>query len=97
MKKGYLIIVGIVVIIIVSITILFLNLRIKVTKPEALDIAYKHFNIEEKNIETERIENIFSEHYYKISISDSTKKYEIKIDSKTGEILESAIDNQREE
>lgn len=91
MKKGYLIVGGVIIIIITCFTIIFLNFKVEITKTEALEIAYKNINIEEKDIMYQRIENVFSDHYYKILINDSNQKYEIKIDSNTGKILNSEI------
>lgn len=89
MKKRNIIIGLIVIIIIIVVTVfLFNTFGGKISKSEALDIAYEHIGLKEKEIIYQKIEPDYKDNCYELEFNDGIYKYELEIDMKTGKVIE---------
>lgn len=87
MKKKTIIIVSSIAVLLILFVILFFAFRMKVSKSEALDIAYDYLDKKEVDFSYKKIERDLGDNSYEIELNDGTYKYEIEVDMTSGKVI----------
>ncbi len=90
MKKSQLIIIlgGAVLIIAIVGVALAVSFKTKISKEEAIDIAYKYASVKKENIKNEGIKKDRDDNSYVVKFQDEIYKYELEIDANSGRVLD---------
>lgn len=88
MKKKKGIIVLIAAIILFSLVFLWFLVRTKISKKEALNLAYEYIGSSKESFSYVKIEKDFLDNSYDIKLADDTYNYEIEIDGKSGATID---------
>ena len=75
------------IVLLISIIVILIIKDDKITKSEAEIIAYEYANVNEKDITNLKIKQEIFDEEYEIEFTDVEYKYEFKIDSRTGRII----------
>jgi len=88
MKKKNIFIGLAIFIIVILAVILFLIFRMRISKEEALDLAYQYIGVSKESISYLKVEKDIIDNKYEIKLNDGNYNYEIEIDGKSGDIID---------